>query len=70
MVSGLSSGSVRYLLSWPLLTLTVFKNVRYVLVAEDVVLGKSPALYWMRGDGPAFWAAWADEEQRADREQV
>ncbi|KAJ8592142.1 ClpX, ATPase regulatory subunit [Rhizopogon salebrosus TDB-379] len=40
------------------------KNVRYVLITEDVVLGKSPALYWMRGDGSAFWAAWADEEQR------
>ncbi|KAG2152907.1 P-loop containing nucleoside triphosphate hydrolase protein [Suillus clintonianus] len=45
-------------------------NVRYVLITEDVVLGKSPALYWIRGDGPAFWAAWADEEQRAERQQV
>jgi ATP-dependent Clp protease ATP-binding subunit ClpX len=54
----------------PLLTLTVFKNVRYVLITEDVVLGKSPALYWMRGDGSAFWGAWADEEQRAERNQV
>jgi len=42
-------------------------NVRYVLITGDTVLGKSPALYWMRGDGPAFWAAWADEEQRAER---
>lgn len=42
-------------------------NVRYVLITRDMVLGKSPALYWMRGDGPAFWAAWADEEQRAER---
>ncbi|KAG2077668.1 ClpX, ATPase regulatory subunit [Suillus decipiens] len=42
-------------------------NVRYVLITKDMVLGKSPALYWMRGDGPAFWAAWADEEQRAER---
>lgn len=53
--------------SFILLTLTVSKNVRYVLITEDVVLGKSPALYWMRGDGPAFWAAWADEEQRAEK---
>ncbi|KAG1780262.1 P-loop containing nucleoside triphosphate hydrolase protein [Suillus placidus] len=45
-------------------------NVRYVLITGDTVLGKSPALYWMRGDGPAFWAAWADEEQRAERHQV
>lgn len=45
-------------------------NVRYVLITGDMVLGKSPALYWMRGDGPAFWAAWADEEQRAERHQV
>ncbi|KAG2151961.1 P-loop containing nucleoside triphosphate hydrolase protein [Suillus cothurnatus] len=44
-------------------------NVRYVLITGDTVLGKSPALYWMRGDGPAFWAAWADEEQRAERHQ-
>lgn len=45
-------------------------NVRYVLITGDMVLGKSPALYWMRGDGPAFWAAWADEEQRAERHQL
>ncbi|KAG1755960.1 P-loop containing nucleoside triphosphate hydrolase protein [Suillus lakei] len=45
-------------------------NVRYVLITEDVVLGKSQALYWTRGDGPAFWAAWADEEQRAERHRV
>lgn len=45
-------------------------NVRYVLITGDTVLGKSPALYWMRGDGPAFWAAWADEEQRAERHQA
>jgi ATP-dependent Clp protease ATP-binding subunit ClpX len=45
-------------------------NVRYVLVTGDMVLGKSPALYWMRGDGPAFWAAWAEEEQRTERHQV
>lgn len=43
------------------------KNVRYVLITEDVVLGKSPALCWIHGDGSAFWAAWADEEQRAER---
>ncbi|KAG1820443.1 P-loop containing nucleoside triphosphate hydrolase protein [Suillus subaureus] len=45
-------------------------NVRYVLITGDMVLGKSPALYWMRGDGPAFWAAWADEEQRTERRQL
>ncbi|KAG1874686.1 P-loop containing nucleoside triphosphate hydrolase protein [Suillus subalutaceus] len=45
-------------------------NVRYVLITGDMVLGKSPALYWMRGDGSAFWAAWADEEQRAEKHQL
>ncbi|KAF8450759.1 ClpX ATPase regulatory subunit [Boletus edulis BED1] len=38
-------------------------TVRYVLINEEVVLGKKPAMYWSRGEGPAFWAAWTNEEQ-------
>ncbi|TFY80750.1 hypothetical protein EWM64_g3262 [Hericium alpestre] len=37
-------------------------HIRYVLINEDVVLGKQSALYWSKGEGAAFWAAWADEE--------
>ncbi|KAH0839717.1 P-loop containing nucleoside triphosphate hydrolase protein [Lanmaoa asiatica] len=43
-------------------------TVRYVLINEDVVLGKKQAMYWSRGEGPAFWAAWANEEQLAPRQ--
>ncbi|KAI9574898.1 P-loop containing nucleoside triphosphate hydrolase protein [Boletus coccyginus] len=45
-------------------------TVRYVLVNEEVVLGKKQAMYWSRGEGPAFWAAWANEEQLVPRQQV
>lgn len=34
-------------------------TVRYVLIDEDVVLGRKQATYWSRGEGPTFWAAWA-----------
>ncbi|KAG9317257.1 P-loop containing nucleoside triphosphate hydrolase protein [Chiua virens] len=37
--------------------------VRYVLIDEEVALGKKQAMYWSRGEGPAFWAAWANEER-------
>ncbi|KAF8559067.1 ClpX ATPase regulatory subunit [Imleria badia] len=45
-------------------------TVRYVLINEEVVLGKKQAMYWSRGQGPAFWAAWANEEQLAPRHQA
>ncbi|KIJ70340.1 hypothetical protein HYDPIDRAFT_23455 [Hydnomerulius pinastri MD-312] len=45
-------------------------SVRYVLIDEDVVLGKKQAMYWTRGEGPGFWAAWANEEQLATKKQV
>lgn len=39
-------------------------GIRHVLITEDVVDGKCPALYWSRGDGSAFWQAWAHEEEK------
>ncbi|KAH7930023.1 ClpX, ATPase regulatory subunit [Leucogyrophana mollusca] len=42
-------------------------SIRYVLITEDVVLGKQPALYWTRGDGAAFWTAWAEEEALSEK---
>ncbi|KAG6334379.1 hypothetical protein ID866_4700 [Astraeus odoratus] len=39
-------------------------NVRYVLIDEDVVLGEKPAMYWSKGEGTAFRAAWTNEERR------
>ncbi|KAG8218434.1 P-loop containing nucleoside triphosphate hydrolase protein [Butyriboletus roseoflavus] len=45
-------------------------TVRYVLINEEVVLGKKQAMYWSRGEGPAFWAALASEEQLATRQQL
>ncbi|KAI6117624.1 P-loop containing nucleoside triphosphate hydrolase protein [Pisolithus croceorrhizus] len=37
--------------------------VRYVLIDEDVVLEKKPAVYWSRSEGTAFRAAWMNEER-------
>ncbi|KZW04089.1 ClpX, ATPase regulatory subunit [Exidia glandulosa HHB12029] len=38
-------------------------SIRHVLITEDVVRGRSKALYWSRGDAAAFWNAWAAEEE-------
>ncbi|KAH7887973.1 P-loop containing nucleoside triphosphate hydrolase protein [Phlebopus sp. FC_14] len=43
-------------------------SVRYVLIDEDVVLGKRQAMYWTKGEGTGFWAAWANEEQLTGKE--
>ncbi|KAI0053043.1 ClpX, ATPase regulatory subunit [Auriscalpium vulgare] len=37
-------------------------NIRHVLINENVIRGIQPALYWTKGQGAAFWAAWAEEE--------
>ncbi|OCB88847.1 ClpX, ATPase regulatory subunit [Sanghuangporus baumii] len=37
-------------------------NIRYVLINGAVARREQSALYWMRGGGAAFWAAWAEEE--------
>ncbi|KAI6097437.1 P-loop containing nucleoside triphosphate hydrolase protein [Pisolithus croceorrhizus] len=39
------------------------QSVRYVLIDEDVVLEKKPAVYWSRSEGTAFRAAWMNEER-------
>jgi len=36
-------------------------SIKYVLITKSVMQGE-PAKYWTRGDGAAFWAAWAKEE--------
>jgi len=42
-------------------------SVRHVLINNSVARGDVPALYWSRGEGAAFWAAWAEEESREDK---
>jgi len=39
-------------------------DIRHVLITEDVVKGKTSALYWQRSEGAAvaFLKAWAAEE--------
>jgi len=37
-------------------------SIKYVLINEAVVLKEQRALYWSRGEGAEFWAAWAEEE--------
>lgn len=39
-------------------------NIRHVLITEEVVRGEQSPLYWRKGEAPAFWAAWAEEEER------
>ncbi len=40
------------------------QNIRHVLVTAAVVKGISPPFYWQKGEGAAFWAAWAEEEEK------
>lgn len=44
------------------LTCIVLQSIRHVLINDSVVRGEQPALYWSRGEGAQFWAAWAEEE--------
>jgi len=37
-------------------------NIRHVLITVDVVRGLKPPGYWNKGEGVAFWEAWAKEE--------
>ncbi|GJE84047.1 ClpX ATPase regulatory subunit [Phanerochaete sordida] len=39
-------------------------NIRHVLITERVVRGEDPPQYWGKGEGPALWQAWAEEEER------
>ncbi|KAF8592362.1 ClpX, ATPase regulatory subunit [Ramaria rubella] len=41
--------------------------IRHVLISQAVARGDEPALYWSRGEGASFWAAWAEEESREDK---
>ncbi|KAI0320613.1 P-loop containing nucleoside triphosphate hydrolase protein [Amylostereum chailletii] len=42
-------------------------NIKHVLINEGVVRREHPALYWSKGDGDSFWAAWAKEEAFAEK---
>lgn len=37
-------------------------EIRHVLVTAEVVRGEKPPQYWKKGEGVAFWEAWATEE--------
>ncbi|KAJ3491459.1 hypothetical protein NLI96_g691 [Meripilus lineatus] len=39
-------------------------TTRHVLITDEVVRGERPAIYWPAGQASAFWAAWADEEEK------
>ncbi|KAL5527626.1 hypothetical protein ACEPAG_6427 [Sanghuangporus baumii] len=45
-------------------------NIRYVLINEAVARKEQSALYWMRGGGAAFWAAWAEEEGTLEKQNA
>ncbi|KAF8528990.1 P-loop containing nucleoside triphosphate hydrolase protein [Hysterangium stoloniferum] len=42
-------------------------SIRHVLINQAVARGGEPPLYWSRGEGAAFWTAWAEEESREDK---
>lgn len=37
-------------------------EIRHVLITAEVVRGEKSPGYWKKGDGVAFWEAWASEE--------
>ncbi|KAI0081826.1 ClpX ATPase regulatory subunit [Panus rudis PR-1116 ss-1] len=39
-------------------------TIRHVLITDSVVKGEQAPLYWRKGEAPAFWAAWAEEEEK------
>lgn len=45
-------------------SLTFSQNVRHILIRDATVRGEEPPLYWPKGEGAAFWAAWAEEEAK------
>ncbi|KAG6832897.1 hypothetical protein H0H92_004781 [Tricholoma furcatifolium] len=42
-------------------------DIRHVLITADVVRGQASPAYWGKGEGVAFWEAWAREEDRTSR---
>ncbi|KAF8897263.1 P-loop containing nucleoside triphosphate hydrolase protein [Infundibulicybe gibba] len=45
-------------------------DIRHVLITGDVVRGDAAPGYWRRGEGVAFWEAWAAEEGKTDKKQI
>lgn len=39
-------------------------SVKHVLITRTVACGERSAMYWGKGEAPAFWAAWAEEEEK------
>ncbi|KAF5387836.1 hypothetical protein D9615_000149 [Tricholomella constricta] len=42
-------------------------EIRHVLITVEVVRGEKSPGYWKKGEGVAFWEAWAQEEGRRKR---
>ncbi|RDB23211.1 ATP-dependent Clp protease ATP-binding subunit ClpX [Hypsizygus marmoreus] len=42
-------------------------DIRHVLITAEVVRGERPPGYWQKGEGVAFWEAWATEEGKDDK---
>ncbi|KAI5125045.1 hypothetical protein M0805_007469 [Coniferiporia weirii] len=51
-----------------LFTLYPLSEDRHVLINESVARKERGAFYWTRGEGAAFWTAWAEEEGAMDRQ--
>ncbi|TFK55876.1 ClpX, ATPase regulatory subunit [Heliocybe sulcata] len=45
----------------------MYETIRHVLITDAVVRGEIQPLYWQRGEGAAFWNAWAEEETQWDK---
>ncbi|KAL0949889.1 hypothetical protein HGRIS_009919 [Hohenbuehelia grisea] len=37
-------------------------DIRHILIKDTTVRGEEGPLYWTKGEGAVFWAAWAEEE--------
>jgi ATP-dependent Clp protease ATP-binding subunit ClpX len=42
-------------------------SIRHVLINDAVARGEIPPLYWQKGQGAAFWMAWAEAEAMSQK---
>ncbi|KDQ64666.1 hypothetical protein JAAARDRAFT_28304 [Jaapia argillacea MUCL 33604] len=44
-------------------------NIRHVLITKETVRGEDP-MYWTKGEGAAFWGAWAEQEAQYEKKTL
>jgi hypothetical protein len=43
-------------------------DIRHVLITTQVVRGEASPGYWRKGEGVAFWEAWATQEAEGNKQ--